>query len=418
MPDTHDPYSALRQPSYRRLLAGNILASIASQMKTLAVGWEVYSRTKNPTLLGLMGLVQFIPVVLLSLLAGHVADRYSRKGLLLGAQGLMGSGYCALAAVSHFQWPIVLMFGCLLLIGIGQAFNMPARWALLPQLVPDEALPTAVTWNASAFQIASMVGPFLGGLVIDLTGSAETGSAKWAYLLASLCSLAVIILVAGLQPRPMARPVHAISFRSLLAGIQFVFRTKLILATITLDLFAVLLGGATALLPIFAKDILHVGPTGLGWLGTAPSIGAVVMALTLAHRPPLRRAGRTLIWAVAGFGVATIVFGLSEYFVLSFAMLMITGALDNISMVVRGTLVQGLTPNVMRGRVSAVNAIFIGSSNELGAFESGVTADWFGPVWSVVGGGIGTLVVVGVVMVVWPEVARLGSLHELKPQPA
>jgi MFS family permease len=413
MPDTHDPYSALRYPSYRRLLAGNILGSVGSQVKAIAVGWEVYHRTGSPTLLGLMGLVQFIPVVLLSLPAGQVADRYSRKRVLMGAQGLMGTGYCALAIWSHFGGPVFLIFGCLLLVGIGQAFNAPARWALLPQLVPDETLTNAVTWNASAFQVASMVGPFLGGLVIDLTGGA-----KWAYLLAGLCSLTVTVLVAGLRPRPMARPVHAISFPSILAGIRFVFRTKLILATITLDLFAVLLGGATALLPIFAMDILHVGPTGLGWLGTAPSIGAFVMALSLAHRPPLRRAGRTLLWAVAGFGVATIVFGLSRNYMLSFAMLMITGALDNISMVVRGTLVQGLTPNVMRGRVSAVNAIFIGSSNELGAFESGVTADWFGPVWSVVGGGVGTLLVVAIVMAVWPDVARLGSLHELQPEPA
>jgi MFS family permease len=360
MHDAHDPYAALRQRDYRRLLTGNLLASMASQMKNMAVGWELYNRTESAYYLALIGLIQFLPVVLLSLPAGHIVDRYSRKGVLLSAQGLMGAAYCSLAALSHYQGPIVLLYGCLLVVGVGQAFNAPARWSLLPQLVPDEALTNAITWNASVFQVASMTGPFLGGLVVGIAGSA-----KWAYLLAALCSLTVTLLVAGIRPRPVARPAHALSLRSLLAGIQFVFHTKLILATITLDLFAVLLGGATALLPVFAKDILQVGPTGLGWLGAAPSIGAFLMALTMAHRPPLRQAGRTLLWAVAGFGVATIIFGLSENYLLSFAMLMMTGALDNISMVVRGTLVQTLTPDVMRGRVSAVNAIFIGSSNEL-----------------------------------------------------
>jgi MFS family permease len=201
------------------------------------------------------------------------------------------------------------------------------------------------------------------------------------------------------------------SLRSLLAGAAFVWRTKLILATITLDLFAVLLGGATALLPIFARDILEVGPSGLGWLRAAPSLGALVMALTMAHRPPLRRAGRALLWSVAGFGLATIVFGFSQNFFLSLAMLALTGAFDNVSMVVRSTLVQVLPSDAMRGRVSAVNAIFIGSSNQLGAFESGITAAWFGPVWSVVGGGIGTLLVVMSVMGIWPEVLRLGRLE-------
>jgi hypothetical protein len=197
-----------------------------------------------------------------------------------------------------------------------------------------------------------------------------------------------------------------------LAGIRFVWQSKLLLATMTLDLFAVLLGGATALLPIYARDILEIGPDGLGWLRAAPSIGALTMALTMAHRPPLRRAGPTLLWAVTGFGAATIVFGISENAVLSFVMLAVTGALDNISVVVRGTLIQTLTPNAMRGRVSAVNAIFIGSSNELGAFESGITAAWWGPVGSVVAGGIGTIVVVLAAMWRWPQVARLRSLKE------
>jgi hypothetical protein len=204
------------------------------------------------------------------------------------------------------------------------------------------------------------------------------------------------------------------TLKSLVAGIRFIGQTRLILATITLDLFAVLLGGATALLPIFARDILDVGPTGLGWLRAAPSLGALLMAIFLAHRRPLRRAGRDLLWAVTGFGAATVVFGLSRSFLLSLAMLALLGALDNISVVVRGTLVQVLTPDAMRGRVSAVNAIFISSSNELGGFESGITADYFGPVASVVGGGIGTMLVVAIVALIWPEVRRLGPLHMAK----
>jgi hypothetical protein len=240
---------------------------------------------------------------------------------------------------------------------------------------------------------------------------AVTGGAALAYLIAAGCAVACAALVATIQPRETARTPEHLSLRSLLAGASFIWRTKLILATITLDLFAVLLGGATALLPVFAREILHVGPIGFGWLRAAPSLGALLMAFVLAHRRPMQKAGPALLWSVAGFGAATIVFGISSNFVLSFAMLALTGALDNISIVVRGTLVQILTPDAMRGRVSAVNVIFIGSSNELGAFESGMTAYWFGPVISVVSGGIGTLLVVLAVRLLWPEVNRLGSLH-------
>src|SRR5262249_38092533 len=241
------------------------------------------------------------------------------------------------------------------------------------------------------------------------------------YLLAGGCILTCAYLLLPIRPRPFDYRREELTLRSLLAGVRFVFKMKLILATITLDLFAVLLGGATALLPIFARDILEAGPTGLGWLRAAPSLGAITMALVLAHRPPLRRAGTTLLWSVCGFGLATIVFGLSRNFLLSFAMLAVTGALDNISIVVRGTLIQLLTPDEMRGRVFAVNSIFVGSSNELGAFESGITAQLFGPVASVVGGGIGTTLVVITVMLKWPEVLTIGSLHSVRsgiPRPA
>jgi MFS family permease len=402
----HDPYEALRFPAYRRLLSGNLLASIGTEMQSVAVGWELYQRTDSATALGLVGLVQFLPVVLLSLPAGHTADRYNRRLLVVAAQTLLCFVSLGLAALSYSRAPIPLVYFCLLLAGVSQAFNSPARWALVPQVVPEGALTNAVTWNSSGWQIASVVGPALGGLTV-----AATNVAIGAYLLAALCSLACALLVGSirLQSTPVAR--EPLSLARLLAGVRFVWQTRIILATITLDLFAVLLGGATALLPIYARDILQVGPSGLGWMRAAPSLGALLMALALAHRPPLQRAGRALLWAVAGFGAATIVFGLSRNFALSLVMLAVSGALDNISVVVRGTLIQVFTPDHMRGRVSAVNAIFISSSNQLGAFESGITAAWFGPVLSVVGGGIGTILVVLAAMALWPEVLRLGPLR-------
>jgi len=406
MQATHDPYEALRYPDYRRLLAGNMLASIGTEMQSVAIGWELYQRTDSAAALGLVGLVQFLPVILLSLPAGHAADHFSRKKLLVSAQGLMFLASLGLATLSFSSGPIVLIYFCLLLTGVSQAFNSPARWALVPQLVPENTLANAVAWSSSGWQIASVVGPALGGLVIGLAGEAGI-----AYLLTAFCCLSCAGLAATIRPRSNVRYREPVSLRSLLAGVAFVRNNSIILATITLDLFAVLFGGATALLPIFARDILHVGPTGLGWLRAAPPFGALLMGLTLAHRPPLQRAGRALLWAVAGFGLTTVVFGLSRNFALSMGMLALTGALDNISVVVRSTLVQVLTPDAMRGRVSAVNAIFISSSNQLGAFESGITAAYFGPVWSVAGGGIATLLVVMLVMWIWPQVVKIGPLH-------
>jgi MFS family permease len=406
MPDAHDPYAALRRGDYRCLLVGSLLASMATEMQRVALGWELYQRTNDPAALGLVGLVQFLPVILLSLPAGHAADRVSRKGLLAAAQGLMGLAALGLAALSASRGPLPLVYLCVLGAGLGQAFGSPARWSLVPQVVPERDIGNAITWNTSGWQVASMAGPALGGMVMALTGRAVE-----AYALAAACSLASAGLLLPVRPREGRRAAEGVSLRSLLAGLHFVWTTKLILATITLDLFAVLLGGAVALLPVYARDILHVGPAGLGWLQAAPSIGAILTAVGLAHRPPLRRAGRGLLWSVAGFGAATVVFGVSRNVVLSFVMLALTGALDNVSMVVRGTLVQVLTPDEMRGRVSAVNAIFISSSNELGAFESGVTARLFGPVLSVVGGGVGTILVVVAVMAIWPQVLRLGPLE-------
>jgi MFS family permease len=402
----HDPYGVLRNPDYRRFLCSGMMATIGGQMQGVAVGWELYERTGSATALGLVGLAQVLPVILLAIPAGHAADHFNRKHQVIVSHVLLFLASIGLALISSFRGPVELMYVCLVLIGIGLAVNMPARWSIMPQIVARHEVARAVTWNSSSWQVAAMVGPSLGGLVIALTHGATT-----AYALDAVCSVVVVILIAPIRLNRQERVPEPVSLESLLAGLRFVFSTELILATITLDLFAVLLGGATALLPIYSKDILQIGPTGLGWLRAAPSIGAFMMAFLQAHRRPMRRAGPALIWAVIGFGLATIVFGLSRNPYLSFVMLLLTGAFDNISVVVRSTLIQLLTPDAMRGRVSAVNAIFIGCSNELGEFESGIAARLLGPVASVVAGGVGTIVVVLAVAITWPTLLRLGPLR-------
>jgi MFS family permease len=405
----HDPYDVLRNVGFRQFLLAGMVSTIGNQMQGVAVGWELYERTNSPFALGMVGLAQVFPVLLLAIPSGHAADRYSRKWQMALALATLLLASIGLAVLSIVRGPVSLTYLLLVLTGVGQALNRPARWAILPQIIDRQQLLSAVTWNTSAWQISAMAGPAVGGLVI-----AATGGATACYLLNALCSAAAIGLITSLRPRLTARDSQPISVQSLLAGLRFVLRTDLILATITLDLLAVFLGGATALLPVYARDILAIGPTGLGWLRAAPSIGSSAMALLLAHRPPMRQAGKSLLWAVAGFGIATIVFGLSRNPYLSFAMLLLSGAFDNISIVVRQTLVQLLTPDEMRGRVSAVNTIFVASSNELGEFESGVAAGLFGTVTSVVAGGVGTLLVVLGVIKIWPSLPRLRSLHDVR----
>ncbi len=377
-------------------------------MQDVAVGWQLYERTHSAMALGMIGLVQVIPVIVLVLPAGHVADRFDRRRLLMLAELLMAAAATALAVISFTGAPTPLIYGAMLFSGISRAFQGPARSSLLAQLVSRETFSSAVTWNSGGWQLASVAGPALGGAVIGLTHAATL-----AYALNAMAALLFVALLTSISSRVVARAQAATSWSTLLAGIRFVARTKTLLASITLDMFAVLLGGATTLLPMFAKDILHVGAAGLGWLLAAPSLGALVMAMTLAHRPPMRRAGPTLLWNVAGFGAATIVFGLSRSYWLSVVALVLTGAFDSVSVVVRSTLLQLLTPDEMRGRVSAVNSVFIGTSNELGGFESGAVAAIFGPVFSVVAGGVGTILVVLAVARHWPAVLRLGSLVEL-----
>lgn len=404
---TEHAYAIFRNPDYRRFLIAGMIATIGRQILGVAVGWDLYERTGSPAALGFVGLAQVLPVILLAIPAGHAADRLDRKIQLIVAHLLFFTAASGLMLVSWLRGPVGLVYAFLVIHGTAQALNMPARWAILPQVVPREQISQAITWNTSTFQIAAVLGPALGGVVIALPGGASK-----SYLINAVCSLIVISLVIPMRLRPYARDFEPVSMESLLAGIKFVFSTELILATITLDLLAVLLGGATALLPIFAKDILAIGPRGLGWLRAAPAIGAFLTAIYLAHRPPLRRAGWALLWSVAGFGLATIIFGISRSPALSFLMLFLTGAFDNISVVVRHSLVQVLTPDSMRGRVSAVNAIFIGSSNELGELESGLTARLLGTVPAVVLGGVGSMLVVLGVGWGWPSIRRLRSVHE------
>ena len=403
----HDPYAALRFRDYRLFAVGALLSNISSAMMETAVGWELYERTGSAVPLALVGLVQALPVFALALPAGHVADRFERRRIAVAMQLVMSAMALCLAALSFVKGPVSGFYLCLFVAASARAFNFPAQSSLLPQLVPLEAFSNAVTWRSSGFQLASVIGPALAGALI-----AWRHEAVWVYALNVVLMLTFAVCLMAIRKRQAASVPEPLTLHSSLAGVRFVWKTKVILAAITLDMFAVLLGGATSLLPIYAKDILHVGPSGFGWLRAAPGIGALVMAIFIAHAPPPQRAGRTLLWAVAGFGAATIVFGFSRLYWLSLAMLALTGALDNISVVVRHTLVQVLTPDSMRGRVSAVNSLFIITSNELGAFESGAVAALGGAVFSVVFGGIGTIVVVTLAALAWPQLRRLGPLQQ------
>ncbi len=408
---SHDAYQALRLRDFRLLITGNLFVTMGNQMLALAIGYELYERTSSALDLGLVGLVQVLPIISLSLFTGQLADRYNRKRIVFLSQGALVVASLVLTALAYWHGSLISIYGCLLAIGIGQAFNSPAARTLPVEIVPERAFENAVTWTSSTQQLAAVAGPALGGFIIALNGGTTL-----VYLLNALAAATFIVLLSFVRGKAngpnAARRRPPATLRSLGEGIGFLRRSPVVLAVITLDLFAVLLGGATTLLPIYARDILAVGPTGLGWLRAAPSLGAVCMALYLAHRPPLRRAGRAFLLAVATFGVATIVFGLSRWFWLSLAMLFLLGSMDNISVVVRSTLMLVRTPDEMRGRVQAINGIFISTSNQLGGFESGVTAQLFGPVASVVGGGIGTILVVLVGAYLWPELRKLGAMRE------
>ena len=407
----HDSYGALRFRDFRLLISGNFLAMFGQQMITVAIGWELYERTGSALVLGGVGLAQVIPIILLSLPAGDIVDRYNRKLIVVLAQTSLLLAALGLAALSYFTGPLFLIYACLILMGCAQTFSLPAGQVLISQVVQEEAYENATKWRSSISQLASVIGPASGGFLIGLFHGATI-----VYIVSAgaftIC--AILFILIRIRNRT-GRALEKKTLESLAEGLRFLGQTQVMLAAITLDLFAVLLGGATTLLPIFAKSILHVGPVGLGWLQASDAIGAVCMALFLASRPPFTKAGPILLMAVSGFGVATIIFGLSHWFWLSLLALLILGACDNISVVIRSTLVLVRTPDEMRGRVSSVSSLFIGTSNQLGGFESGLAAQIFGPVLAVVGGGIGTVAVVLLVASIWPEMRRLRTLREPAP---
>jgi len=402
---SHDPYAALRYRDFRLLEAGRFITTFGSEMLTFAIGWELWIRTNSALALGMVGLVQALPILLLSLPAGHVADQYNRRRIVILTE--VGLAFCSLslAALSYYQGALWLVYACLLGIGIARAFNDPASSTLLPETIPPELFSRAASWNSSVWQFGSITGPAIGGVIVAIWDRVDV-----IYVFDAVAAITFAILVSQIKGHVLPLARKSATFDSLKEGIRFMRDTKVILAAITLDMFAVLFGGAVALLPIYATNILHVGAQGLGIMRAAPSIGAIIMAFALAHLPPMKNAGRTLLLAVTGFGLATIAFGLSTTFWLSVSMLALLGGLDNISVVIRATLMLTHAPNEMRGRVSSVNNIFIATSNEVGAFESGLTAAVFGPVLSVVGGGIGTILVVLSVARIWPEMRRLKTL--------
>jgi MFS family permease len=443
----HDPYAALRVRNYRDFMIGCFLSLFGRQAVSIAIGWQIYEWTNSATALGLMGLINVIPLIALSLPAGLLADRYDRKRII--SLGAAGAAVCSLVlgllALGHDWMPhwapldwgnrvllrialvfekqvgsgglnftdpeLPLIYLVLFIQAVIRMLTWPARASILPLLLPKEKLSNAIMWNSTTFETATVAGPALGGFIVAWFGFASV------YFLDAAIGLLFFVLL--LRVRYLNKPEPAKEGHSLwtmLAGAQFIWRKKAILGASTLDLFAVLLGAITELLPVFAKEILHVGPIGLGWLRAAPSIGAVSMALWQAHRRPFRRPGAAMLWAVAGFGAAIMTFGLSKNYALSLAALLLTGVCDNVSVVVRQSLIQLLTPDHLRGRVTGVNQVFIGSSNEIGALRGGIMVALLGPVAAVTLGGAGTVVVVLLVAWLVPDLRRLKPLNTLRPE--
>jgi MFS family permease len=392
-------------------MVGRTFGVLGSQVVSTTAGWQLYERTGDPWYLGLVGLVELLPVLVLILPAGQLADRKPRRDIAVLAHLSLTFTALGLAIVSAFDGPDAAIYALLASIGAARAFAAPSVGTIMPQLLPPDEYARANAWLSSSLKIATVSGPAVGGLLIEL------GGPTLAYSVATTGHLVFCTLLLIFVPRrvPTTALIQKGTPRELLAGLRFIRRNRMFLGAITLDLFAVLLGGATALLPVFAKDVLHVGPAGLGWLRAAPGLGAAVMAVIIARSRPYRRPGRIMFIAVVGFGLATVGFGLSENFAFSFICLFFTGVFDEISVLIRQTLEQIITPDRLRGRVSSVNHIFIGFSNQLGAFESGAVAALIGSVGSVVVGGIGSVLVALTIMRLFPELVRLGPLESLTP---
>jgi len=432
-------YSVLRNADFFRYLIGRFVASLGQQMLVVAIDWELWKRTHSALALAFVGLSLMIPMILFTVPAGHFADIFNRKKIILVSTLVLALASLCLTLSSYFALNVVWIYVCLIVIGAARTFLWPASAAFVTSLVPRNQFARAVTFNSGAFQLTCVLGPTAFGAVVAMTPHADAGehSTAWSvYALNILASILCFALVAPIKHIHKVKPAEPVSAKSLAEGFRFVYQNKIILGTITLDLFAVLLGGAVTILPIFTDFIYHVGPHGLGGLRAAMAIGAVTCMFIMAHRPPLQKAGSTMLWAVAIFGVATIFFGIANkncfgdwlalpnmfWFWFAFAMLALAGAVDNVSVVVRQTLVQILTPDEKRGRVSAVNNLFIGTSNELGGFRSGIVASVFstpmfvgkatalGAIVSTVTGGIATILVVLAVAWIWPEIRKYGKL--------
>jgi MFS family permease len=414
-------YAVLRNRDLRLYLIARLIATIGQQMVVMAIGWEIYERTHQgpyaALALALVGLTQVVPMLLLTLPAGHMADNYDRKKIIISMTLVVFCASMGLTLVSATHAPVPLIYLCLFVGGAARTFLWAASASFLPLLVERKDFSRAVNWSAFVFQASSIIGPASAGALITLT---HQKNAAPVYAVNALATLVFCILLGFVRRHHAVAVREKMSFKGLLSGFNFVFSNRIILGIISLDMFAVLLGGAVALLPVYAKEILHVGPAGLGLMEAAMPAGALLCVFILAHRRPLQKAGRALLWAVSAFGAATIAFGLSKWFWFSMLMLFVCGAVDNISVVVRHTLVQLLTPDEKRGRVSAVNNLFIGTSNELGGFESGFVAYLFGKgmgntiatgaMVSVVSGGVGTILVVIAVALTWPEIRKYGRL--------
>ena len=379
-------------------------------MQSVAIGWQIYEITKRPLDLGLVGLAQFTPGILLFLATGHAADTVNRRKLLMTCYAAFAvcSSLLLVTSLNGLRTVLVL-YSVVVLLGVVRAFNNPASRSLLPQIVPEEHLQNAIAWNSSVNQGATILGPSLGGFIYAVARGPSA-----VYATSMLAALGAGFLMGQVKLHSKPRPREPLTLKSVLAGLRYIGQKKIILGSISLDLFAVLLGGAVALLPVFASEVLRTGPWGLGLLRASPAIGAGSMALLLAHRPFRSRAGTTMLWCVAGFGAFTILFGISRSLILSMVALMLVGSMDMVSVVVRSTLVQLATPDEMRGRVSAVEMIFIGASNEIGQFESGITAQWFGAVPAVILGGVGTLLITALWAWNFPELRRVEQLSSLR----
>jgi MFS family permease len=428
-------YAVLRNANYTRYLIGRFVAALGQQMLFVAVDWELYRRTGSALSLAFVGLSFMVPMLLCTVPAGHFADRFNRKKIILAATLVLAAASGCLTLISYFAARVFWIYVCLFVLGAARTFLWPASAAFVPGLVPRNQFARAVTFNSGAFQLSSVLGPLLFGGVIALTPHAEKLGTAWSvYALNVLASIACFALVAPIRHVHKTKPDEPVSVKNLAEGFRFVYQSKIILGIITLDMFAVLLGGTVAILPIYAQNVFHVGAGGLSWLRNAMSVGALISAFIIAHRSPMQKAGRAMLLSVAIFGVATILFGVANqncfgrwppnlfWFWFAFAMLALAGFVDNISVVVRQTLVQILTPDEKRGRVSAVNSLFIGTSNELGGAESGFVAQLFwqpsvlggaaatGAIISTVTGGIGTILVVLAVAWIWPEIRKYGKL--------